>query len=220
MNRFLFAFVPFAFVACSSPSYETFGNGALHNGDFVYLCTTPSDAYCAGTENAHVLPDGIALGASFRLAFTAAPGEGAATLGVATDEFLVLAPDGTLSAKRTGIASVTATTASGDIADFVNLHIRQPASLSIRGADEATTMRPSETRVVRVSALDLAGGVLAGSATYEWETSDPRIIAIDVTEEDRSRGGATLRAVAPGPARVRVVFGGVTSTVDVLVGGA
>jgi hypothetical protein len=220
MPRLLFGLASFTLVACSAPSYDRFGNGALHDGAFTYLCVSPSDAFCAGTENADALPEAIALGASFRLAFRPAPGEPAAELTVATDDFLALAPDGTITTRRAGLASVTARTPGGAIADFVDLHVRHGAALGVRGADDASTLHPGDRRVVRVTPLDAEGNALAGSATYDWETSDPHVVAVDVTDEDRARGGATLRAVGPGPARIRVVFGTLTSVIDVLVGGA
>lgn len=51
-------------------------------------------------------------------------------------------------------------------------------------------MRTSETRARRVSPRDRAGTILARTAAYEWETSDPHVLAVDITEEDRARGGA------------------------------
>jgi hypothetical protein len=221
MKRSLFfsCLVPFVLLACADdPSYPSYGDGVLKNGAFTYLCVTPSDAYCAGTENVTTVP-AIALGTTFRFAFNQAPGEAPATLDLATTDFVDLAPDGTMHAKRAGYASLFARSANGDVEDFVNLRVHEVGSMLVRGIDAGTTLKKSETRSVRAEPHDQAGAVLAGSAAYDWETSDANVLAIDVTVEDRARGGATLRAVGPGTARVRVVLASATGTVDVLVGG-
>jgi len=220
MKPFLLSLVPLVLLACSDgPSYPSYGDGVLHNGAFTYLCTTPSDAYCAGTENVTTVP-GVALGTTFRMAFMQAPGEAPATLDLATSDFLDLAPDGTMHAKRAGYVSVLARTPSGTVEDYVNVRVHEVGSVLVRGIDAGTTLKVSETRSVRAEPHDQSGAVLAGSAAYDWETSDTNVLAIDVTADDRARGGATLRAVGPGTARVRVVLGNATGTIDVLVGGA
>ena len=220
MKRFFLSLVPLLSLACSAdPSSPSYGDGVLQNGSFTYLCVTPSDAYCAGTENVTTLP-GIALGTTFRIAFMQAPGAQPATLDLGTNDFLDLAPDGTMHAKRTGYASVFARSPSGDVEDYINLHVHEVGSLAVRGVDPGTTLKASETRSVRAEPHDQAGAVLAGSGAYDWETSDANVLVVDVTNEDRARGGATLRAVGPGTARLRVVFGSATGTIDVLVGGA
>jgi hypothetical protein len=222
MKRFFFLsslVLPFVFLACSDgPPYPKYGDGVLRNGAFTYLCVTPSDAYCAGTENVTTLPP-IALGTSFRIAFMQAPEEPPATLDLATLDFLDLAPDGTMHAKRAGYASLFARAPNGDVEDYVNLRVHEVGSILIRGIDAGTTLKSTETRSVRAEPHDQAGAVLAGSATYDWETSDAGVLAIDVSADDRARGGATLRAVGPGTARLRVVLGTSTGTLDVLVGG-
>jgi hypothetical protein len=217
----LVGLVPALLIACNgAPDYPQVGNGALANGSFTYLCVSASDSFCAGTQNVAPLPTAIALGTSFRIAFAPAPGGAAATLDIAGTDMLDLAPDGTLQAKLEGVASVFALDPGGEVEDYINLVVQIPTSLGLSGVDAATTLHPGDTRAVRAQPLDQLGAALAGTGSYDWETSDASVLAIDRTETDRSRGSATLSAVGPGTARVRVVLGSATTTIDILVGGA
>ena len=221
--KFLFATLAAVLLcACSdAPDVPAVGNGVLQNGTFAYLCTTEADSFCQGTQNPSQLPNAIAEGTTFRLTFAAAPGEDAnAKVVLLGNEQLDLANDGTFTATHAGWASVFAQTTDGWVEDYLNVHVEVMASLAIVGADAMTTLAPGATRTISAQPLDATGAVLAGSGAYDWETSDASILAIDVSDQDRRRGAAVLRAVAPGAARVRVVLGNVTNTLDVLVGGA
>ena len=220
--KYLFAtLAALTLVACSgAPDYPAVGNGALANGTFSYLCTTEADAFCQGTQNGGPMPAAIAQGTTFRIAFGVAPGESDADVLLLGNEQLDLANDGVFTATHAGWATVFAQNGDGLIEDYANLHIVVTAALAIHGADATTTLSPGATLSVTAKPLDATGAVLAGSGLYEWETSDPNILTIDVSDQDRMRGSATLRAIAPGTARVRAVLGSATTTVDVLVGGA
>ena len=136
------------------------------------------------------------------------------------NEQLDLADDGTFTGTDPGWASVFAQNGDGLIDDYANLHVEVTASLAIVGADAMTTLAAGSTRNVSAHPLDATGAVLAGSGTYDWETSDASVLVVDVSDQDRMRGAAVLRAISPGAARVRVVLGSATTTLDVLVGGA
>lgn len=221
MKFFFATLASLALCACSgAPDYPSVGNGALENGTFSYLCVTEADAFCQGTQNGTPLPNAIAQGTTFRIAFLTAPGEADANVILLGDEQLDRAGDGTFTATNAGWASVFAQNGDGLVEDYVNLHVVVTASLAIRGADEMTTLAPGETWSISAQPLDATGAVLAGSGTYDWETSDANVIAIDVSDQDHRRGAAVLRAVAPGTARVRAILGSATTSLDVLVGGA
>ncbi len=210
--------VPLLLIACAAPSDDgPRPNGALGQRDFRYACVTASDAFC--TDPSHgLLPNGIAAGAEFRLEVLD-PSAASITLEPASMEALEHMPDGHFSAKRAGYASVLARTAPGDVIDFLTLPIRFVARIDIAGAEAVGTFGVGDEREVRAEPRDQSSNALAGALRYAWETSNPTVLQIIVTDEDLARGGATLRAVAPGVARVRVLSGSSTSSVDIVVGG-
>ena len=201
-------------LACESPSEPpAVGNGEIQNGTFTYACVSEADAFCAPPRTGALVPTAIALGTTFRLSFTDANGAPAPLDLLGTTQ-LTLTPDGTLHADKPGYASVFARNASGEVDDYYHLRIVTPATLHVIGVDPSTTLQPGDARSVYAQPLDGAGVVLAGTGTYDWETSAPSVVSIETS----ALGYAALRAEGPGLARIRVVFGGATSTVDVLVG--
>jgi hypothetical protein len=214
----LFLLVVLVLAGCdSAPTDPQKGNGELHEGEFLYSCTSPADAFCAS----HVpgppsgsLPAGIALGADFVMRFD----QPATTLD-ADAVFFDLGGDGTVHAKRAGYGAILARAANGDVIDFVNMRVHDVAGLGILGVDSSTVLAAGETRAVRGEPLDATTQVLAGTLAYGWETSNAAVVSVSVSDDDRIHGGATLRAVAPGVATIRVVSGASTGTVSFQVGG-
>jgi hypothetical protein len=220
MSRCTVVFLLLA-AACSNPPADpNNGNGELHEGSFLYSCSSEGDAFCADQARAP-LPEGIALGADFRIAFDQGQGAEPTTLD-ANPDFLDVNANGALHAKRAGYAAVLAHGANGDVIDFVNLRIHLVASLGIRGIDanSVTVLAPGDARAVRGEPIDQTGNVLAGTLAYDWETSNAKVVTVEVTAADRARGGATIHAVGPGVARIRIVSGASTGAIDVQVGGA
>jgi hypothetical protein len=207
--------------ACDSvPPDPNNGNGELHEGNFLYSCSSDADAFCADKIDAP-LPAGIALDSDFLIHFDQGHGADPTTLDADPDFFQVGA-NGALHAKRAGYAAVLAHAANGDVVDFVNLHVHQVSTLAIRGIDAGTggtVFAVGDTRAVRGEPLDETNAVLAGALSLDWETSNSAVVSVTVTDADRTRGGATLRAVGPGVARIRVLSGSSTGSVDVQVGG-
>lgn len=210
MHRF---FAVLLLAAChTAPEYPDVGNGALQNGTFTYECVSQADSFCTESGRAALVPDGIALGSTFRISFENANGvDGNIDLQGTTQ--LTLAPDGMLHADKTGYAAIFGLS-NDHVDDFLNLHVVMPASLRVIGIDATSTLQPGDARSVHAEPLDSAGRILAGAGTWDWETSDPNIVSVEVS----SVGFASLRANNPGLARIRVVYGSATSTVDVLVG--
>jgi hypothetical protein len=206
----------------SARPMPTAGNGELHQGLFVYTCASDADAFCAGIAGraatslarSATLP-GIAVGGAIALAFQPSGGVPAGALD-AEPGFFAAMPDGRLRARRAGYGAVLARTDGGLVIDFVNLRVRPVASLAIEGAGgggegpDGDELRAGDTRSVTAAPLDADGALLAGALELEWETSDPAVLAVEISEDDRARGGATIRALAPGLARVRAVSGGST----------
>jgi hypothetical protein len=205
----------FPLAACSSaPSIPTSGNGELHQGTFVYTCSSSADAACGTTD----LPSGIAVGADFDLRFT--PTSPATTSLEPSASFFSVAPTGRLHTTRAGYGVVLATSSSGAVVDFVNLRVKSIASLTITGLDPGTGLHVGETRSLGASAFDAAGERLAGTLSLEWESANDDVAAVTVTDTDRSAGTATLHAAAAGTARLRVVAGASTGTLSVEVTGS
>ncbi|HEY8076232.1 MAG TPA: hypothetical protein VIF62_19035, partial [Labilithrix sp.] len=189
-------------VGCNdAPADPPGGNGALEQGNFTYACASAADTFCSGATPS-TLPTGIALGSDFQLRFDAAQ----STLEV-DPAFFDLATDGTtLHAKQAGFGAVLVHAPSGEVIDFVNLHVHGVGALQLRGADAVTMLAVGETRAVHAAPYDSGGNLLAGALAYEWTSSDPNVVAVDATPD----GAATLHALAAGDAAVRVVSGSTT----------
>jgi hypothetical protein len=208
-RRRLLAFL-FPLAACSSaPPIPTTGNGELHQGTFVYTCSSSADAACGTTD----LPSGIAVGADFDLRYT--PSSPSTTSLEPSASFFSVDPNGRFHTTRAGYGVVLVTDASGAVVDFVNLRLKTIASLTITGLDPGSGLHIGETRTISASAFDAAGARLAGTLGLEWESAQEEVATVTV-----SAGTATLHAVAAGTARLRVVAGTSTSTLSIEVSGS
>lgn len=182
--------------ACSDPPpIPKTGNGELHQGTFVF-------------GEADGLPDGIAVDADFELHYEPSAPQ-ATTLEPAPDFFTVT--NDTFHATRAGYGAVLVMNAGGNVIDFVNLHVKTVASLAIAGVDAPLAV--GDTKTLTASAFDVVNAPLAGTLTFDWESSDPAIATVTVTD-----GVATLHAVAPGTVHIRAIAGSATSAIDVQVG--
>lgn len=207
-----------ALTGCSQPpEVPTSGNGELHQGSFVYTCSSSSDAASCGPNGAPTLPTGIALGADFGLRYEPSAAEEHA-LEPSASFFTVDATTGRLHTARAGYGVVLVTNDKGDVIDFVNLRVKTIATLTVAGVDPDTSLVVGETRTLDVTAFDAVGEPLAGTLALEWESSDPAVATVTVTDTDRSLGTATVHTVAPGTARLRVVAGTTTGTISIKVG--
>lgn len=214
-RRWLFAFLFPLLAACSSaPSIPTTGNGELHQGTFVYTCSSSADAAC-GTAD---LPSGIAVGAGFDLRFT--PSSPSTTSLEPSASFFSVDANGRFHTTRAGYGVVLVTDASGAVVDFVNLRVKTIASLAITGLELGIGLHPGETRTISASAFDAAGARVAGTLSLQWESAPDEVATVAVTDADRFAGTATLHAVAAGTARLRVVAGASTGSLSIEVSGS
>lgn len=191
------------------------GNGELHQGTFVYACSSNADFECgATTATAPALPSGIAVGSNFDLRFVSA----VPTKLEPSASFFTVDIDGTFHATRAGYGVVLVKDESGNVVDFVNLHVKTIASLEIDGLEPGTSLTVGETRTITAAAFDSVGVHLAGTLPLEWESADEDIATVTVTDSNRALGSATLHAVAAGTARIRVVTGASTGSLSFKVG--
>lgn len=212
--RFLAASSLLLFACDGAPDYPAVGNGEIANGTFTYECVSDADAFCATPRKSDALvPAAIALGTTFRLSFVSPDGQ-AVPLDLLGTTQVTLAPDGTIHADKPGYASVFARDPNGEVEDYFHLRVVTPAALQVIGVDPSTTLQPGDARSIYAQPLDGSGDLLAGTGTYDWETSAPTIVSVETS----ALGFASLRAGQPGLARIRVIFNGATTTVDILVG--
>src|SRR5262249_13033167 len=153
-----------------------------------------------------------ARGAEFGLRFESRSGR-SGRLEVASSDFVELLEGGRVRAKQSGYAALLARDAAGQVVDYTILHVHAIASLGVLGVTTDTLLKPGDRRALRAWPRDQTNTPLAGTLTYEWETSDPRVATASVNDG----GAATLNAVGRGTVRVRVIAGGSTAAVDVLV---
>ena len=116
-----------------------------------------------------------------------------------------VARDGTVEARSTGIAEVTATLDGAECRARIVV-VPVPVS-SIRVEPRILTLAPRRKARVSVSALDEAGKSLAGR-TIVWTSRDPAIATVD---------SGRIQAVAPGSTDVEVACEGVAVSVSVVV---
>jgi hypothetical protein len=219
LSRSLLGLAALSLFACSTPpGLPTNGNGELHQGTFLYACSSAADATCPAGIAPKTLPSGIAIGADFELRYT--PTSPTKTSLEPTRDFFSVDASGRFRAKRSGYGAVLVKDERGGVVDFVNLRVKAIASLAIAGIDENANLAVAQTRVLSAAPLDTAGDPLAGTVPLEWESSDPSVVTVTTTDDDRARGSATLRAIGAGTARIRVISGTATSTVSVRIGGA
>lgn len=196
----------------SAPEIPKTGNGELHQGTFVYSCSGAADVGCGATS----LPDGIAVGADFDLRFDPAPP--LPTTLEPSAAFFSVDATGTFHALRAGYGVVLVKDSSGAVVDFVNLRVKTIALIDITGIDATTALALGESRTVTAAAFDSAAVRLAGSLPLEWESADDAIATVNVTDQDRANGTATIHAVAAGTTRIRVVTGASTGSLTIKVG--
>lgn len=196
--------------------------GQLGRGRFEYYCVGDDDPACDEGETRGDFPGSFAVGGKFRLEFAwkdpADADEPLPELQAAAPSRLARKGE-VFTALAAGFSSVLAVHGNSEVADFINLHAAEPASVRVErdglGVD-AVQLAVGEELELRARVRDVDGVQLAGSLSYTWALADEAVAAL----EGSGRGRVRVRGVAPGVVTLSVVHAGVSAELQVEVTGA
>ena len=191
-------------------------NGALDQGDFTYVCPTPSDpslpnpdASCGrqGGSSSTTMPT-VAVGAPFRLEFNgasgAAPQPAVASLAQSSPEGWALLQPGWLGFIEWSGA---------DVLDFTHVAAAGIAAIQFEPVAPITV---GDDVTVAVDPLDASGSILGGLITCTFTSSDASVLSVSPTGNRVAR----IAAVMAGDATLSASCMGVESQLALHVSGS
>lgn len=199
----------------SDSSYSGGGSGDLKRGTIAMLCH-PHDATCPPDTTQLPPQPPIAVGAMASFSYSGQVPKTAdgrtSTISLASISSEMLAPIAdtnppSFRARMPGFAALVAHTEQTTATDFVHVYITNVDHISLHAAMETSaTNDPINTQLelqqqiaIRAIPRDNTGAPLAGVLTYTWEALSNEI---EIVHHDGPN--ATIKAVAPGSATVRV----------------
>lgn len=234
MNRHLLSSAAAALLASAATGCFVGSSGDLHEGAFAYDCTNHrADTACDGLiSDTAVIPDRIAVGASFSLEY--AEDQGFSTV-VDPSVSIVPAAPSILQATSDGFRfvepGVSAVLGMRDavVADFIHLNGVALDHLVVQTELHAPVTNvdlPADgSKDIVAIPADADNLPLAGSMSYTWSSSDESVVTVEQNTNLLGTTGenhVTLRAQGAGAATVTVTtsVAGASFQIPVTVGGA
>jgi hypothetical protein len=191
--------------------------GDLGAGDFAYGCLNDTDLTC--DDSGHGLPQAIAVGGRFDLAFKTKSGPQPTVIAPASD--FVRSIEGGFQVRAPGVFALLAVNGNREVVDLKHLRGAEIEEIRVQedGSDlPATKLALDRRQSLRVLAIPygIRGVPLAGALGYSWTSADDTMVSIETSSAlNRVRLRAGNKS---GKTEISVDVGSKTFTVAVEVG--
>lgn len=185
-------------VAAETPPGEV---GELGYGRFVYGCAAASDQLCDAGIQEHALKSDIAIGARFRMEFSAS----ANVVSASPARLGAWGSRGeTFEALQTGYAGLVARQGSRDL-DVTHVYIAPVDGIRVEGVTSTGRLQlEGADAELRAVPYNDESGELAGALRCAWRTSDASVARIDGDSADNE---VTIHPLSPGTTTLTVEMG-------------
>jgi hypothetical protein len=211
--------VAVALLGCGHGLDQNQTAGELGNGAFRYLCVRDGDALCPNGGEASQFPERIATQGLFDVQFSAFHGSDTAFDIIPVASGILEEENGLFRAKAPGtIALLAKRTSDGRVLDFVHLQVLDVSKIRIEsnGTTPPLTWQTGVRQTLVPFPLDADGAVLAGGLDYDWTTSDPAVIRLELASPSATM---ELMPRRPGTATISVTGSGRTDSLSIAVEG-
>jgi hypothetical protein len=156
--------------------------GELGNGAFRYVCVG-EDAMCPDNGSATQFPERVATGARFDVTYQLYVDASGAEVSTASTQ--LIEPSGAaFRARRAGTAALLARrTVDGVTVDFAHLGIEDASAIGLEtpsGQSMKLVMALGSSQELLAVPLDAFDAPLAGALSFDWKSSDPSVIALEI----------------------------------------